>query len=164
MMMKATHVNSLKTVALAMLALQIFVVPTNALSCVEPSPELSVQWANEREADFTVVYGDLEVKNSMWRSMSNAFRAEARSSGTLTGENLATGEPITSSITISETCFGPWCSGLPDGLIRGALYFLTGDKGSFVLTLSPCGGSIFWNTPKEDVEHLRSILHPDQKD
>lgn len=163
MMMKATHVNSLKTVALAMLALQISTVPTSALSCVESSPELSVQWAIEREANFTVVYGELEVKNSMWRSMSNAFRAEARSSGTLTGENLATGEPITASITIVETCFGPWCSGIPEGSIKGALYFLTGGADNLVLTLSPCGGSIFRHTPKEDVEHLRSILHPDKE-
>lgn len=92
--------------------------------------------------------------------MSNSFRAEAQASGILSGENLTTGESITASITIVETCFGPWCSGIPDGPIRGALYFLTGDQGNLVLTLTPCSGSIFGNTPKGDVEYLRSLLHP----
>ena len=162
-MLKATLVTSFRTAVLAMLALQISTGPTNALSCVEPHPERSVQWASERGADFTVVYGDLEINTSIWSAMSNAFKAEARSSGTLSGENLATGEPISISITIAETCFGPWCSRIPEEPIKGALYFLTGDKENLVLTLSPCGGSIFWNTAKEDVEHLLSFLHPAQE-
>lgn len=106
-MLKTTLVNSLKTTALAMLALQISAGPTNALSCVEPSPEHSIQSASENETDFTVVYGDLEINHSIWRAVSNAFKAEAQASGELSGENLTIGEPISASITIVETCLGP---------------------------------------------------------
>ena len=82
-MLKATLGTSLKTAALAMLALQISAGPTDALSCVEPSPELSVQWASEREADLTIVYGDLEITTSMISSMANVFREGAQALGTL---------------------------------------------------------------------------------
>lgn len=134
-------------------------VAATALSCRPHSVEAAFQDAKASEAQFIVVRGKLDFDTRKLPKVDynnqQATPKLTRIKAKLTGMSLSKAgfnTPYSKPVTLEVSCFGPWCSSVPQG--GEVLAFVElGAKGNVVST-NPCGGYLF---PTPTPRMIRSV-------
>jgi hypothetical protein len=119
-----------------------------ALSCTPHSVEAAFKQAQDDEARFVVVRGQLDFDAGKLPKVDynnqDATPAMTRIKARIKGQSLSrTGfsTPFDKQVTLAIACFGPWCANPSSG--GEVLAFIELHSDGDVIATNPCGGYLF---------------------
>ena len=132
-----------------------------ALSCMAPSVAQSYAWADAADEAYVVLYGGFmfgtppsndtgDINAPLVVDVDASFVGHA-----LTRDGFQPINPL--DLTVRLDCAGPWCGALPDdsGVM---LAFVEQSDDGLLLTLGPCGGSLFSRVSREDFNTVEACM------
>lgn len=141
----------------ALLALGLLALPSLALalSCARPDMARSFQIANDAEATYQLLLGEIEYGEKTLRAPSEpeTRKARLRARG-ITPAGFSTW--IDRDVMVNITCAGPWCGSVPES--ERLLIFLRKDGTDWVIDAPPCGGFVFVDPGQAEMRILRGCL------
>lgn len=130
-----------------------------ALSCLRPTVEASFAAAQAADGRYRLVVG--RIVPSEGASVPTPVGPNAREDVTLPArvEGRALTRrgftaPFDAPVTVTLTCAGPWCAGLPEG---EALLFLLDGPGGPTLTEGPCPQNVLGLEPDTEARVLACL-------
>jgi hypothetical protein len=134
----------------------------SALSCMRPDPVAAFERASDATGTYYVLYGALDFDTGLLPKDTGAhdgavpapipafFRGNGLSS---TGFNLR----FDQQVTLQPVCAGPWCGTAPAH--SPALVFVQNVGGTLLLELGPCGGQLFSEPSKADLDAMVQCIN-----
>ena len=130
-----------------------------ALSCLRPTVEASVSAAQAAEERYRLVVGRIVPAEgaSVPAPVGPNEREDMTLPARVEGRALVQGgfvAPVDLPVTVTLTCAGPWCGGLPEG---EALLFLVEGPEGLTLTEGPCPFNVLGVEPDTEARVLACL-------
>lgn len=118
----------------------------SALSCLRPDAADTFQRVAAAEERYVVLLGTFDFVAPPAPEVTDINSPAPQSVvATFEGQGLAAtrfGRVAPLQVTIETSCAGPWCGGFP-AAGENVLAFVEQTDDGYVLTMGPCGGSVF---------------------
>ena len=148
---------------LAILVSTLAPIQAAALSCMPWTLDHAFQFADQSDARFIAVLGELSFDTNDlpvvdWQNQHDV-PPETRFSARFDGRHLArqalSDVDIVTDVTVVLTCAGPWCGGLKPGT---HLAFLERSEGALLLHVGACRSFAFGEPGDDMVQRVRQCL------
>jgi len=134
-------------------------LPALALSCAPFEPKDAFRAADDAMEVYHVVHGGLEFDPAALPETGAREPSGTAVPGWVRGRML-TREGFTSYVSIPVTlrvqCIGPWCGHVMPG--DDILMFIENSGEGYFLDVSPCGGMLFPEPSRADLDAMQSCL------